>query len=55
MQNVPLARGLFEDGQEGQYIPVDLIEDVAEVLRWVYELEGEENGDREQDDPDESS
>lgn len=42
MQNVPLARGLYEDGQLGNYIPVDMIAEVAEVLRWVMELEQEQ-------------
>lgn len=39
MQNVPLARALHEDGELGGYIPVDLIEEVAAVLRWVAEIE----------------
>lgn len=41
MQNVPLAHGLFEDGKINQYIPFDLMSEVAEVLRWVMELEKE--------------
>jgi len=43
MQNVPLAHDLFNDGNVGQYIPVDLIDEVAEVMRWVYELEEHEH------------
>ena len=39
MQNVPLARGLYADAELGQYIPVQFIDEVAEVMRWVYELE----------------
>lgn len=38
MGNVPLARALLENGQLNQYIPSDLIEPVAEVLRWVAQL-----------------
>lgn len=38
MHNVPLARGLFEQGAENAYIPKELIEPVAEVLRWVQSL-----------------
>jgi len=43
MQNVPVARGLFENGQLNNYIPGDMIEAVAEVLIWVRELEEERN------------
>lgn len=39
MQNVPLARSLYKDALENHYIPTDLLEPVAEVLRWVHELE----------------
>lgn len=39
MQNVPLARNLFENGTENSYIPKDLIGPVAEVLRWVQSLQ----------------
>jgi type III secretion protein U len=38
MQNIPLARALFAQGTEEQYIPSDLIEPVAEVLRLVQKL-----------------
>lgn len=38
MQNVPLAHDLFDRGQVNQYIPADLIEPIAEVLRWVADL-----------------
>lgn len=41
MQNVPVARGLYENGSINQYIPADMIEAVAEVLRWVRDLEEE--------------
>ncbi len=41
MQNIPLAHGLFEEGKVNQYIPVDLMAEVAEVLRWVIEMEKE--------------
>ena len=45
MQNVPLAHSLFETGKANEYIPSDLIADVAEVLRWVMELERERNAE----------
>jgi len=44
MQNVPVARGLVENGRLNQYIPADMIEAVAEVLIWVRELEEERKG-----------
>jgi type III secretion protein, YscU/HrpY family len=39
MQNVPLARDLLEQGQLHSYIPSELILPVAEVMRWVNELQ----------------
>lgn len=39
MENVPLARALHEQAVVDQYIPADLIQAVAEVLRWVAQLE----------------
>ena len=39
MENVPLARALHEQSAVDQYIPADLIEAVAEVLRWVKQFE----------------
>jgi type III secretion protein U len=39
MENVPLARALHEQSAVDQYIPRDLIEAVAEVLRWVMQME----------------
>ena len=41
MRNVPLARALYTQALEDHYIPSDLLEPVAEVLRWVQELEEE--------------
>ncbi|MEY4939214.1 MAG: hypothetical protein RIQ93_949 [Verrucomicrobiota bacterium] len=38
MQNIPLARALYADVAVDRYIPADLIEPMAEVLRWVKEL-----------------
>lgn len=38
MQNIPLARALFEQADVDQYIPSDLIEAVAEVLKLVQGL-----------------
>ena len=45
MQNVPLAQELFEHGQIEQYIPTELIEPIAEVLRWVQQLQKEQELD----------
>lgn len=39
MQNVPLARALMAQGEVNQYIPAELVEPVAEVLRAVRELQ----------------
>lgn len=41
MENVPLARALYADVAISHYIPRDLIEPVAEVLRWVKQLKEE--------------
>lgn len=38
MQNIPLAHDLFDHGDINQYIPSELIEPIAEVLRWVQQL-----------------
>lgn len=40
MRNVPLARALNERVEVEQYVPSDLLEPVAEVLRWVQGLDG---------------
>ncbi|WP_186332130.1 type III secretion system export apparatus subunit SctU [Bordetella genomosp. 13] len=42
MQNIPLARALMATAQPDQYIPSDLIEPVAEVLRLVRKLAASE-------------
>ena len=38
MENVPLARALWATGKVDDFIPVDLVEPVAEVLKWVKSL-----------------
>ncbi len=38
MQNIPLARAIYADVPVDRYIPSDLIEPMAEVLRWVKSL-----------------
>jgi len=43
MRNVPLATDLFHHADVEQYIPVELIEPIAEVLRWVRELSESDN------------
>lgn len=42
MQNIPLAHALNNECQMDQMIPSELIEPVAEVLRWVQSLENGE-------------
>lgn len=37
MQHVPLARALYENVDIDRFVPSDLIEPMAEVLRWVQE------------------
>jgi type III secretion protein U len=39
MENVPLARALWEKGKVDDFIPIDLVEPVAQVLKWVKSLE----------------
>lgn len=41
MQNIPLAHDLFNNGRADQYIPAELIGPIAEVLRWVQQLQSE--------------
>lgn len=38
LQNIPLAHALMNTASLDQYIPADLIEPVAEVLRWVQNM-----------------
>ena len=38
MQNVPLARALTEHAEAGQYIPSELVEPVAELLRLLQQM-----------------
>ncbi len=40
-ENIPVARGLFFEGTLNQYIPSEMIEGVAEILRAVRDLEEE--------------
>lgn len=39
MENVPLARALWEQTKVNDFIPVELVKPVAEVLKWVKSLE----------------
>lgn len=48
MQNIPLARALYDDAELDRYIPSELIKPVAEVLRWVRQSEEKEAKDREE-------
>jgi len=40
VERPPLARALYRNVEPGQEIPGDLYEAVAEVLAYVYRLEG---------------
>lgn len=44
MENVPLARDLFDHGEIDRYIPSELIRPVAEVLRWIRKVRRERDG-----------
>ena len=39
MRNVDLARDLYSKGKISDYIPEDLYEPVAEILKWIESLE----------------
>ena len=39
MENVPLARELYATGHVDEFIPNELVEPVAEVLKWVKQLD----------------
>ena len=49
MENVPLARALWEKGRVDDLIPNDLIEPVAEVLKWVKKLQDAKKEEEELD------
>lgn len=38
VENVPLARALYETGEVERFIPADLLEPVAQVLAWVEQM-----------------
>jgi type III secretion protein U len=42
MRNVPLAHTLFEKGKISEYIPEETYQAVAEILKWLSSIEGEE-------------
>ncbi len=42
MRNVPLAHELYEDGSISQYIPEESYSAVAEILKWLAQLEESE-------------
>ncbi|WP_302174051.1 type III secretion system export apparatus subunit SctU [uncultured Hydrogenophaga sp.] len=48
VENVPLARGLFQHGRVGTYIPSRFIEPVVEVLLAVEDLVRQQQGDLEE-------
>ena len=41
MRNVPLAQELYNKGRIGQYIPEETYEAIAEVLKWLDQLEAQ--------------
>jgi type III secretion protein U len=43
MRNVDLARELYSKGQISDYIPEDTYEAVAEILKWIESLEGNQD------------
>jgi type III secretion protein U len=45
MENVPLARALMEEVEVDRYIPSELLEPVAEVLRWVRTLQAQKEAE----------
>lgn len=49
MENVPLARALWANCKVDDYIPVELVQPVAEVLKWVKELEASRREEAELD------
>ncbi len=49
MENVPLARSLWATCKVDDYIPVELAQPVAEVLKWVKELENNRREEAELD------
>lgn len=46
MQQVPLARALFADTDAGDYIPAELIQPVAEVLRWAERVNAQNSAEQ---------
>jgi type III secretion protein U len=45
MQHIPLARALYEEVDVGRFVPADLIEPMAEVLRWLKEFHEQQHGE----------
>ena len=52
MENVPLARALYSKVKIEEFIPVELVEPVAEVLKWVKSLNDAAREQRELDEID---
>jgi len=47
MRNVPLAQELYNKGAEGHFVPEETYEAIAEVIKWINELEGAPVGEGE--------
>lgn len=46
MRNVPLAHSLYDMAEVMKYIPTELIDPVATVLRWVYDIREKQKEER---------
>ena len=46
MQNIPLARALYDEAEIDRFIPSEFIKPVAEVLRWVRQMQEKEEQER---------
>lgn len=43
LRNIPLAHQLYEEGSINSFVPTDTYEAIAEILRWLASLQGEED------------
>lgn len=42
LRNIPLAHQLYDEGKINTYVPMETYEAIAEILRWIASLEGNE-------------
>ncbi|CDZ80700.1 Yop proteins translocation protein U [Candidatus Rubidus massiliensis] len=45
IRNIPLAHNLFENGELNEYVPEDTYEAIAEILRWIANLDKQQSGE----------